>query len=242
MDFEHARDRIIMGVERKGMILSEEDRKVLAFHEAGHAIIAKSLPDSDPIHKVTIIPRGQALGQTQQLAVTDRSSYSYSYLKSRITTLMGGRAAEEIAFSQRTTGAQGDIIQATEIATNMICKWGMSDVVGPQAMVVANSGFLGGVAHRMEMSNKTSELVDEEIKELLKTCHRDAVTILKQKYYLLKQLAEILLEVETLDEEEFEIIMTCHFTEKIAAGIHETNQCKTCPAADSCIHSKLKKE
>ncbi|NOR10616.1 MAG: ATP-dependent zinc metalloprotease FtsH [Desulfovibrionaceae bacterium] len=242
LDFEHARDRIIMGVERKGMILSEEDRKVLAFHEAGHAIIAKSLPDSDPIHKVTIIPRGQALGQTQQLAVTDRSSYSYSYLKSRITTLMGGRAAEEIAFSQRTTGAQGDIIQATEIATNMICKWGMSDVIGPQAMVVANSGFLGGVAHRMEMSNKTSEFVDEEIKKLLKMCHDDAVTILKQKYYLLKQLAEILLEVETLDEEEFEIIMTCHFTEKIAAGIHETNQCKTCPAADSCIHSKLRKE
>jgi len=242
LDFENARDRIIMGVERKGMIMSEEDRKVLAFHEAGHAIIAKSLPDSDPIHKITIIPRGMALGQTQQLSVTDRSSYTYSYLKSRITTLMGGRAAEEIAFSQRTTGAQGDIVQATEIATNMICKWGMSDIIGPQAMVVANSGFLGGVAHRMEMSNKTSEFVDEEIKELLKTCHNDAVTILKQKYYLLKQLADILLEVETLDEEDFEIIMTCHFTEKIAAGIHETDQCRKCPAADSCIHSKLRKE
>ena len=242
LDFEHARDRIIMGVERKGMIMSEEDRKVLAFHEAGHAIIAKSLPDSDPVHKITIIPRGMALGQTQQLSVTDRSSYSYSYLTSRITTLMGGRAAEVIAFSQRTTGAQGDIVQATEIATNMICKWGMSDVIGPQAMVIANSGFLGGIAHRMEMSNKTSEAVDDEIKKILETCNNEAIRILKQKFYLLKALADILLDVETLDEEDFEIIWTCHFTEKIAAGIHETDDCKKCPAADSCLHSKLRKE
>jgi len=231
-----------MGVERKGMIISEDDRKMLAFHEAGHAIIAKSLPHSDPIHKITIIPRGRALGQTQQLSVSDRSSYSYEYLKSSITTLMGGRAAEEIAFSQRTTGAQGDIVQATEIATSMICKWGMSDVVGPQTMVVDDSGFLGGVGQRLEMSDKTSESIDKEIKNLLEACSNDAITILKEKFYLLKHLAAILLEVETLDEEDFEIIMSCHFTERIEAGIRETNQCKTCPAADSCIHSKRKKK
>lgn len=241
VDFEHARDRILMGVERKGMIISEEDREALAFHEAGHAIVAKSLPDADPIHKITIIPRGRALGQTQQLAVTDRSSYSYDYLKSRITILMGGRAAEEIAFQRRTTGAQGDIVQATEIATNMICKWGMSDIIGPQAMVIDDSGFLGGGMQRLEMSDKTSESVDKEIKQLLDICYDEAVTILKQKYYLLKQLAEILLEVETLDQEEFEIILACHFTEKIQAGIQATDQCRECPAADSCIHSKLKK-
>jgi len=240
LDFEHAIDRILMGVERKGMIMSEDDRKVLAFHEAGHAIVAKSLPDADPIHKITIIPRGRALGQTQQLSVDDRSSYSYDYLKCRITILMGGRAAEEIAFQQRTTGAQGDIVQATDIATNMICKWGMSDVIGPQAMVIDNSGFLGGAAHRTEMSDKTSESVDKEIKKLLEICHNEAVTVLKQKYYLLKQLADILLDVETLDEEDFEIIMSCHFTEKIQAGIQETHQCETCPAADSCIHSRRK--
>jgi cell division protease FtsH len=242
LDFEHARDRILMGVERKGMIISEDDRKMLAFHEAGHAIIAQSLPNSDPIHKITIIPRGRALGQTQQLSVSDRTSYSYDYLKSRITILMGGRAAEEIAFSQRTTGAQGDIVQATEIATSMICKWGMSDVVGPQAMVVDDSGFLGGVGQRMEMSDKTSESIDKEIKNLLEICHNDAVSILKEKFYLLKQLAAMLFEVETLDEEDLEIIMSCPLTERIEAGIRETNQCETCPAADSCIHSKRKKE
>jgi cell division protease FtsH len=242
VDFEHARDRILMGVERKGMIISHEDRNVLSYHEAGHAIIARTLPDTDPIHKITIIPRGMALGQTQQLSVTDRNSYSYDYLKSRITILMGGRAAEEIAFSQRTTGAQGDIVQATEIATNMVCKWGMSESIGPQAMVIDDSGFLGGPAHRLEMSDKTSEAVDTEIKTLLEMCHNEALTILKENFYLLKQLAAILLEVETLDQEDFEIIMDCHFTERIAAGILETHQCKTCPAAATCIHSKRKKQ
>ena len=241
VDFEQARDRIMMGVERKGMIINEQDRNILAYHEAGHAIVAKTLPDADPIHKITIIPRGRALGQTQQLSVNDRSSYNYDYLKARITILMGGRAAEEIAFSQRTTGAQGDIVQATEIATNMVCKWGMSDLIGPQAMVVDDSGFLGGASQRLEMSDTTSEIVDQEIKKLLLECSDEASTILKQQYYLLKQLAAILLEVETIDDEEFEIITDCHFTEKIAAGIKETHQCKNCPAADLCIHSKLNK-
>ena len=241
-DFENARDRILMGVERKGMIISEKDRNVLAFHEAGHAIVAKVLPHSDPIHKITIIPRGRALGQTQQLSVSDRNSYCSVYLKSRITILMGGRAAEEIAFQQRTTGAQGDIVQATEIATNMICKWGMSETIGPQAMVVDDGGFLGSTGRRIEMSDKTSESIDTEIKNLLESCYEEAVKILKEKFYLLKQLAAILLEVETLDEEDFEIIMSCHFTDKIQAGIKETHQCETCPAADSCLHSKRKKE
>ncbi len=240
--FEQARDRILMGVERKGRIMSDEDRKILAFHEAGHAIVAKTLPDADPIHKITIIPRGQALGQTQQLSVNDRSSYNFNYLRSRIVILMGGRAAEEIAFGQRTTGAQGDIVQATEIATNMICKWGMSDVIGPQAMVIDSGGFLGGASHRLEMSDKTSESVDNEIKNLLDSCHEEAVVILKQQYYILKQLAAILLDVETLDDEEFDIIMSCQFKEKIAAGIKETHQCETCPAADRCTHSKQKKD
>lgn len=242
VDFEMARDRILMGVERKGMIMSDNDRKILAYHEAGHAIVAKTLPDADPIHKITIIPRGRALGQTQQLSVNDRTSYSYDYLKARITILMGGRAAEQVAFAQKTTGAQGDIVQATEIATNMICKWGMSDSIGPQAMVIDDSGFLGGTAQRMEMSDKTSELVDFEIKELLSQCNEEATTIVKEQFYLLKQLAAILLEVETIDDEEFDIIMACHFTERIAAGIHEMDQCKKCPAKDSCIHSKIKKD
>ncbi len=154
---------------------------------------------------------------------------------------MGGRAAEELAFQERTTGAQGDIAQATELATNMICKWGMSDVVGPQAMVIDNAGFLGGASRRMEMSDKTSETIDKEIKNLLETCNQEAASILQENFYILKQLAAILLEVETLDEGDFEIIMSCHFTDKIQAGIKETHQCKMCPAADKCIHSKQKK-
>ncbi len=242
LDFEHALNRILMKVERKGMIMSEDDRKMLAFHEAGHAIVAKSLPNPDPIHNITILPRGRALGQTQQIFVNDRSSYSYDYLKNRITILMGGRAAEEIAFSQRTTGAQGDIVQATEIATSMICKWGMSDVVGPQAMVVEDSGFLDGTGQRLEMSDKISESIYKEIKNLLEICNNDAVTILKEKYYVLKQLAAILFEVETLDKEDFEIIMSCPLTERIEAGIQETKHCETCPAADICNHSQRKKE
>lgn len=123
----------------------------------------------------------------------------------------------------------------------MICKWGMSDIIGPQAMVVDESGFIGGSTQRLEMSDRTSESVDKEIKNLLESCNSEAVKILKEQYYLLKQLAEILLEVETLDEEEFEIIMDCRFTEQIAAGKKETNQCRLCPAADSCIHSKQRK-
>ena len=242
IDFEHARDRIMMGVERKGMIISESDREVLAYHEAGHALLAKLLPNSDPIHKITIIPRGLALGQTQQLAVSDRNSYCYKYLKSRITILMGGRAAEELAFQERTTGAQADIAQATELATNMICKWGMSDKVGPQAMVIDNASFLGGTAKRTEMSDKTSEIIDKEIKDLLETCSQEAASILKEKEYLLKQLAAILLEVETLDEEDFEIIMTCHCTNRFQTDSIEPHHCKTCPAADKCIHSKQNKE
>ena len=240
-DFELARDRIMMGVERKGMIMSEKDRMVLAFHEAGHAIIAKTIPHADPIHKITIIPRGQSLGQTQQLSVGDRSSYSSDYLKSRITILMGGRAAEELAFKRKTTGAQGDIMQATEIASSMICKWGMSDLIGPQAMIIDNAGFLGGASHRVEMSDQTSLLIDKEIKRLLDYGYAEAMAMLSEKFYLLKQLANILLEVETLDEEEFDIILACHFTEKIEAGIKATHNCRDCVAADTCIHSKLKK-
>lgn len=242
VDFEKARDRILMGVERKGMIMSDHDREILAYHEAGHAIVAKTLPDADPIHKITIIPRGRALGQTQQLSVNDRTCYNYDYLKARITILMGGRAAEEVAFSQKTTGAQGDIVQATEIATNMICKWGMSDSVGPQAMVLDDSGFLGGAAQRVEMSDKTSELVDFEIKQLLSQCSKEATKIVKEQFYLLKQLAAILLDEETIDDEEFNIIMGCQCTERLAAGIQAMDQCKKCPAKDSCINSKLKKD
>jgi cell division protease FtsH len=240
-DFELARDRILMGVERKGMIMTEKDRTILAYHEAGHAIVAKTLPEADPLHKITIIPRGRALGQTQQLALFDRHAYSYMYLKNRITILMGGRAAEDIAFNQRSTGAQGDILQATEIATNMICKWGMSDGIGPQAFMIDDSGFLGGAPQRLAMADETARNIDHEIKTLLATCYEDAVAILSQKFYLLKNLAGILVQAESIDNEEFDIILTCSEKKKAEDDISDKNECISCPAAQSCIHSKIKK-
>ncbi len=241
VDFELARDRILMGVERKGVILSEYDRKVLSFHEAGHAIVAKSIPNADPILKITIVPRGRLLGQTQQISLNDRSSQSVEFLKGRLAILMGGRAAEELAFQHKTSGAQDDIVKATEIATNMICKWGMSDVIGPQAMIIDDSGFLDGASQRLEMSDETSVIIDKEIRKLLDNAYTEALKILGQEYYLLKQLSAILLEVETLDDEEFEIVMNHPFTDKIAAGIKATHNCQDCIASDTCIHSKLKK-
>ncbi len=241
VDFELARDRILMGVERKGVILSEHDRKVLSFHEAGHAIVAKSIPNADPILKITIVPRGRLLGQTQQVSLNDRSSQSIDFLKGKLAILMGGRAAEELAFQHKTSGAQNDIAKATEIATNMICKWGMSDVLGPQAMILDDSGFLDGASQRLEMSNETSVIIDKEIRKLLDNAYAEALKIIGQEYYLLKQLAAILLEVETLDDEEFEIVINYPFTDKIAAGIKATHDCQDCIASDTCIHSKLKK-
>jgi len=241
VDFEVARDRILMGVERKGVILSEDDRKALSFHEAGHAIVAKSIPNADPILKITIVPRGRLLGQTQQLSLHDRSSQSIDFLKGRLAILMGGRAAEELAFQHKTSGAQDDIVKATEIATNMICKWGMSDVIGPQAMIIDDTGFLDGASQRLEMSDETSVIIDKEIRKLLDNAYTEALTILGQEYYLLKQLSAILLEVETLDDEDFEIVMSHPFTDKIAAGIKATHNCQDCIASATCIHSKLKK-
>jgi len=240
-DFELARDRILMGVERKGMVMTEKDRIILAYHEAGHAIIAKSLPEADPLHKITIIPRGRALGQTQQLALFDRHAYSYTYLKNKITILMGGRAAEDIAFSQRSTGAQGDILQATEIATNMICKWGMSETMGPQAFMIDNSGFLDNASQRLSMADETAMAIDREIKTLLATSYEEARTILNQKFYLLKNLAEILVQAETLDNEEFDIILACSNQKKENPDNTEGSDCHSCPAGQGCIHSKVRK-
>lgn len=238
-DFEKARDRILMGVERKGMILTEEDRKILAYHEAGHAVIGKSLKETDPLHKITIIPRGRALGQTQQLPLHDRHSYSYEYLKNRITTLLGGRAAEELIFGHRTTGSQDDIYQATDIATSMICKWGMSENLGPQAFVVNGSTFLQDQAHRLAMGDDTARQIDSEVKELLDTCYREAKDILEREHLFLKTVAEILLQIETLDNEEFEIIYECSLTKQTQSDDgYASSDCATCPAFENCDYAK----
>ncbi len=213
-DFDLAHDRILLGVERKGMVITERDKRILAFHEAGHAIAAKMLPDSDPIHKITIIPRGRALGQTQQLPMNDRQAYSKQYLKNRITTLMGGRAAEELVFGIKSTGGQSDIQQATELATNMVCKWGMSEGLGPQVYMVEDGGFLGPSSQRLAMSDETENQVDREIRSLLDESYHEAVAILSNERLFLSVLADILMQVETVDGEEFDIIYSCSVKKK----------------------------
>ncbi len=238
--FDMARDRIMLGVERKGVILTDKDKHILANHEAGHAIIAKMLPGSDPVHKISIIPRGRALGQTQQLPLGDRTAYSKTYLINRITTLLGGRAAEKIVFDSRTTRTENDLLQATEIATNMVCRWGMSEALGPQAYAVGDTSFLGDEASlRFMMSNDTTSLIDREIKGLLSTCYKQAVEILKRERLFLTALSDILFQVETLDAEEFEIIYQCSVTKKAEekGEKEKESECSVCPARGNCLQS-----
>ena len=233
-DFEKARDRIMMGVERKGMIMSVEDRKILAFHEAGHGILANKLPKSDPLHKITIVPRGMALGQTQQLPLSDHPAYSKEYLRTKIIVLMGGRAAEELIFKQQTTGAQGDLLTSTQIATDMICKWGMSNTLGPQAYAIESGGFLDGGGSRLIMGPDTAKRIDREVNELLTNCYGEAIRILRQELCLLKNLAETLLQVETLDGEEFAIIVDCSLKKEAAATESPERDCSTCSIKETC--------
>ena len=236
--FDLARDRITLGVERKGILLTERDKLVLAYHEAGHAIVAQLLTDSDPIHKISIIPRGRALGQTQQLPLGDRTAYSKSYLTNRITTLLGGRAAEKLIFNSRTTQAENDLLQATEIAMNMVCLWGMSEALGAQAYAAPSNSFLGDESTRMfSVSDDTARLIDREIKILLSTCYKKALEILSQEKLFLKTLSEILLQVETLDAEEFEIIYHCSLTRKMEANgtLEKESECSVCPARGHCL-------
>ena len=208
-DFEEAKDKILMGAERRSLVVSAEERETTAYHEAGHAIIAKLLPDTDPVHKITIIPRGSAMGITQQLPLDERRTYSRRYLVNRIKILLGGRAAEEIVLDQRTTGAVNDLQMATEIATKMVCEWGMSDTVGPLTYAQEEGGFLGGRLIQKTFSEETGRAIDREIKKLVEGCYDDTIQLLRRKVRLLHMLAEILLMDETIDAEELDIIFKC---------------------------------
>jgi len=208
-DFDVAKDRILMGIERKGMVINEKDRQTMAYHEAGHAILAKFLPETDPIHKISIIPRGRALGHTQQLPTQDRHSYSKDYLLSRITILLGGRVAEEVGLNQQTTGAEDDFQQAVQIATKMVCKWGMDEEIGPMAYVRELGGFLGEEMANSNYSDETAKLIDCEVKKLIMECYDRAKDVLTREIDFLDYLADMLLINETLDKEEMEIIYEC---------------------------------
>jgi len=202
-DLEEAKDKVLMGVERKSMIISEEDKRNTAFHEAGHALIAALLPEADPIHKVTIIPRGLALGLTQQLPLSDRYTYTQDYLEAQLTVLLAGRATEELILSKITTGASNDLEKATEIARKMVCQWGMSDL-GPLSFGERDDLiFLGReLAAHKNFSEHTAELIDGEVKKIVGKAYDRARDLIEANRDKLFKIAEALLEKEILTSDE----------------------------------------
>ncbi len=209
-DFEAAKDKVLMGVERKSMIISDEEKKNTAYHEAGHALVAKLTPGTDPIHKVSIIPRGRALGITQQLPIDDRYTYSKDYLLKTLQVLMGGRVAEELALKHMTTGAGNDIERATELARKMVTEWGMSEKLGPLTFGKKEEQiFLGReIAQHKDYSEKTAVEIDEEVKRIIFDAYSAAKNLLQGKYALLDTFARKLLEKETLDGPEIDQMIT----------------------------------
>ena len=208
-DFEEAKDKVMMGSERKSMIISDEEKRNTAYHEAGHTLVARMLPGTDPIHKVTIIPRGRALGLTQQLPIDEKHTYPRTYLLSNLAVLMGGRAAEELVLDDMTTGAGNDIERATDMARKMICEWGMSETLGPLMFGKKEEQiFLGReFAQHRDYSEKTAEAIDNEIKRLVIDAYESAKGILVEHDSALHALAESLLEKETLDATDVDKII-----------------------------------
>ena len=210
-DLDDAKDKVMLGLERRSMVLSEEERKLTAYHEAGHALVSLHVPGADPIHKVTIVPRGRSLGITHWLPEEDRHNYTKQFILSHLATAYGGRVAEELVFGPEkvTTGAAMDIQQATEMARRMVTQFGMSDAIGPIAVGDREAEiFLGReVVQRREISNRTAELVDTELKRILGDAFERARQILIEHRQALDRLAAALLERETLDREEVELVV-----------------------------------
>jgi cell division protease FtsH len=199
-DFELAKDKVMMGVERKSLIISDEEKKNTAYHEAGHALVAALTPEADPLHKVTIIPRGMALGLTQQLPIDDKHCYNKVYLEAQLSILMGGRIAEEIFMHHVTTGAGNDIERATEMARKMVCEWGMSEL-GPLIFGKREEQiFLGReIAQHRDYSEATAIRIDEQVKKLVESGYNRARAIIEQRADALERIALALLEREVLD-------------------------------------------
>ncbi|UCC66964.1 MAG: ATP-dependent zinc metalloprotease FtsH [Deltaproteobacteria bacterium] len=208
-ELEQAKDKVLMGTERRSMIISEEEKKDTAYHEAGHALVAKMVPGADPIHKVSIIPRGLSLGLTQQLPFDEKHIYSKDYLITNITTLMGGRAAEELVLHRFTTGAGNDIEKATELARKMVCEWGMSDSLGPLAFGQKDEQiFLGReIAQHRDYSETTAQEIDREVKRIVMECYERAKEILTKDIDMLHKLAQTLLERESLTGDEIDQVI-----------------------------------
>jgi len=212
VDFEMAKDKVLMGAERKSLVLSEEEKRTTAYHEAGHALIAKLIPGTDPVHKVTIIPRGRALGVTMQLPTDDRHGYSKGYLYNQLAILMGGRVAEELVLKEMTTGAGNDLERATDLARKMVCEWGMSEKMGPLTFGKQNEQvFLGReLGSQRDFSESIAMEIDQEVKRLVTENYERAKRLLTENMVSLKRLAEALLEKEVLDGSDIDhIIMQC---------------------------------
>lgn len=209
VDFEMAKDKVLMGAERKSLILSDEEKRTTAYHEAGHALIAKLIPGTDPVHKVTIIPRGRALGVTMQLPIDDRHGYSKGYLYNQLAILMGGRVAEELVLKEMTTGAGNDLERATDLARKMVCEWGMSEKMGPLTFGKQNEQvFLGReLGSQRDFSESIAMEIDQEVKRLVTENYERAKRLLTENMASLKRLAEALLEKEVLDGSDIDNIL-----------------------------------
>ena len=208
-DFEEAKDKVMMGVQRKSMVLTDEEKETTAYHEAGHAIVAIKTKGADPVHKVTIIPRGRALGVTMQLPMDEKHGYSKPYVDGRLAILMGGRAAEMLIFDKMTTGAGNDIEQATQIARKMVTEWGMSDLLGPMTFGKKNEEiFLGReIQSQRDYSEVTARMIDEEISKIIRNAQRVSENILSENEDLLHSMAKSLLVHETIDAKDIDKLL-----------------------------------
>lgn len=241
-DFEDAKDKVMMGLERKSMILSDEEKRITAYHEAGHALVARLLPAADPLHKVTIIPRGRALGLTQQLPQDDRHTYSREFLVDSISILMGGRVAEEISFNMNTTGASNDIERATHIARRMVCEWGMSEKMGPVSFGRREEQpFLGReIGHQRDFSEQTALNIDKEVRRIVEENYQRARTILTDHNKILEQIAQNLLEKETLALKDVDEIIDQIEPDLLASLPGKKQSTKSQP--HTCLTDELKSE
>ena len=223
-DFEDAKDKVMMGVERRSMIISDTEKRNTAYHESGHAIVAKLLPGTDPIHKVTIIPRGMALGLTQQLPIDEKHTYPKEYLLNNLAILMGGRVAEEIALNHQTTGAGNDIERVTELARKMVCEWGMSEKMGPLTYGEKEEQiFLGReITRHKDYSEQTAMEIDAEIKRLVMESYEKAKRLLLEHFDILTSMANTLLEKEVLEGHEIDVIVNDGLAKK--GGSVKTNK------------------
>jgi cell division protease FtsH len=208
-DFEMAKDKVLMGTERRSMFISDREKRTTAYHEAGHTLVAKVLPGADPVHKVTIIPRGRALGLTQQLPTEDRLNLTKEFANNQIAILMGGRIAEEIVFDQQTTGAGQDIETATDLARKMVCEWGMSERLGPLTFGKREEQiFLGReIAQHQDYSEQTAIEIDAEVRRIVMANYERAKKIVLEHLDTLKVIGAALLEHETLDADAIDTLM-----------------------------------